>query len=108
MKKNNKGSVKSLSPLLPYLRKYSLPLLSGFIFILIQNYSLVRIPFFMKNILDEIVTENRFFIISGLMVNVLIYTFIEAVSLYLMRKIIISVSRKIEYEIRQRLYNLLL
>lgn len=107
-KGNNRGSIKSLYPLLPYLRKYLVPLLSGFVFILIQNYSLVRIPFYMKNILDEIVSANRFFIISGLMVKVLIFTFIEAVSLYLMRKIIISVSRKIEYEIRKRLYNLLL
>ncbi len=108
MKGNNKGSFKSLNPLLPYLRRYFMPLLSGFIFILIQNYSLVKIPFYMKTILDEIVAANRFHVISGLMVNVLIYTFIEAVSLYLMRKIIISVSRKIEYEIRQRLYNSLL
>lgn len=108
MKESSKGSIKSLSPLLPYIRKYAAPLLTGFLFILIQNYSLVRIPFYMKSILDEIVAENRFYIISGFMLNVLFYTLIEAVSLYLMRKIIISVSRKIEYEIRKRLYNTLL
>ena len=108
MKNKNKGSFRSLYPLIPYVKKYTLPLLSGFLFILVQNYSLVKIPLFMKGLLDEIVGENRFFIISGFMINVLIFTFIEAGSLYLMRKIIISVSRKIEYEIRKRLYNTLL
>jgi len=104
----NSGSIKSLKPLLPYIRKYSIPLIIGFFFILIQNFSLVKIPFYMKSILDEIVTKNRFYILSDLMMKVFFFTIIEAVSLYLMRKIIISVSRKIEYEIRKRLYNLLL
>ncbi len=108
MKDKNKGSFRSLYPLIPYVKKYTIPLLSGFLFILVQNYCLVKIPVFMKGLLDEIVGENRFYIISGFMINVLIYTFIEAGSLYLMRKIIISVSRKIEYEIRKRLYNTLL
>jgi len=103
-----KSSARSLYPLLPYIRKYMLPLLTGFVFILIQNYSLVKIPLFMRGILDEIVGQNRFYIISRLMINVMVFTFIEAVSLYLMRKIIISVSRKIEYEIRKRLFNTLL
>lgn len=62
----------------------------------------------MKGLLDEIVGDNRFPVISALMIKVIIFTFIEAVSLFLMRKIIISVSRKIEYEIRRRLYNTLL
>ncbi|MEN8222384.1 MAG: ABC transporter ATP-binding protein [Acidobacteriota bacterium] len=108
MKEKNKGSVRSLYPLIPYVKKYTLLLLSGFLFILIQNYSLVKIPAFMKGLLDEIVGGNRFHVISGFMVKVIIFTLIEAVSLYLMRKIIISVSRKIEYEIRRRLYNTLL
>jgi len=108
LKGKNKGSFRALYPLIPYIKKYTLPLLGGFLFILIQNYSLVKIPFFMKSLLDEIVGENKFYVISGLMIKVIVFTFIEAVSLYLMRKIIISVSRKIEYEIRKRLYNTLL
>ncbi len=108
LKNSNNGSIKSLRPLLPYIRKYATPLFVGFLFILIQNYCLVKIPFFLKTILDEIVSENRFYIISDLMIKVLLYVLVEAVSLYLMRKIIISVSRKIEYEIRQKLFNLLL
>ncbi len=108
LKNGNSGSLKSLYPLLSYLRKYSFQLLIGFLFIFIQNYSLVRIPVYMKGILDEIVNENRFFIIADMMSSILLFTFIEAVSLYLMRKIIISVSRKIEYKIRQKLFDTLL
>lgn len=108
MKKKNNGSFRALYPLVPYVKKYTLPLLGGFLFILIQNYSLVKIPVFMKGLLDEIIGENRFHMISEFMVKVMVFTFIEAISLYLMRKIIISVSRKIEYEIRKRLYNTLL
>ena len=108
MKKDDSGSVRSLHPLVPYIRKYSFPLFAGFLFILVQNYSLVRIPIYLKGILDEIVSANRFFVISDLMVKVMLYSLIEAVSLYLMRNIITGVSRKIEYELRQRLYDILL
>lgn len=108
MDRKGKGSVRIFASLLPYLMEYKWSLLAGFLFIFIQNYGLVKIPFYMKNLLDEIIHRNRLNIITGFMINVFLFTIIVAVSLYLMRKIIISVSRKIEYKIRKKIYGKLL
>lgn len=62
----------------------------------------------MKRILDEIVKLNRIDIIISLSVKIFIYTIIVAISLFLMRRIIIGISRKIEYKIRNGLFSKLL
>ncbi|MEN8152837.1 MAG: ABC transporter ATP-binding protein [Acidobacteriota bacterium] len=108
MESKGKGPLKTLSSLLPYILEYKWPLLAGFIFIFIQNFCLVKIPLYMKNILDEIIQKNRLQIITGFMIRVFVFTIIVAASLYLMRRIIISVSRKIEYKMRKDIYNKLL
>jgi ATP-binding cassette subfamily B protein len=80
----------------------------GFFFMLVQNYSYMRVPRFMRDILDEIAGQNRGTVIRSSIVDIVIYTALLAVSLFLMRKLIIGVSRKIEYRLRQDIYHKLL
>ena len=100
--------MKELKSLYPFIKKYLLFLLLGFVFIFIQNLGMVKIPGTIKSILDEIVGKNREKEIVNGIVKVLILTVIVAVSLFLMRKIIIGISRKIEYDIRKKLFRKLI
>ncbi len=100
--------MKELKSLLPFIKKYIFSILLGFIFIFIQNFGMVKIPGTIKSILDEIVGKNRKSIIINDIIKVLVITIFVAISLFLMRKIIIGVSRKIEYDIRKKLFAKLL
>lgn len=74
----------------------------------VQNYSFMKIPGYLREILDEIGGANRWPAIWPLMIYVLIYTVVLAVALFLMRKLIIGVSRKIEYQMREKLFQQIL
>ncbi len=100
--------MKELKSLLPFIKKNIFSILLGFIFIFIQNFGMVKIPGTIKSILDEIVGKNRESLIIKDIVKVLVLTIFVAISLFLMRKIIIGVSRKIEYDIRKKLFAKLL
>lgn len=63
---------------------------------------------YLQIILDEISSKNRGNVIVTNSLYILIYTVIMAVSLFLMRKLLIAVSRKIEYELREKIYHKLL
>jgi ATP-binding cassette subfamily B protein len=101
-------AIKSLKTLIPYLRKYSYQLSLGFVFIVLQNYGYVQVPKYMKKILNEISGANNPQAILKYAVFALFYTLFTALSMFLMRKLIIGVSRKIEYSLRKDLYNKLL
>lgn len=62
----------------------------------------------MQIILDEIGHQNRSKVIYSNIIKIIIFTAIMATSLFLMRKLIIGVSRKIEFELRERIYHKLL
>ena len=94
--------------MIPYLKRYWWELGLGFFFMIAQNYSMMRVPGFLRHILDEISGQNRTQIIRKNMLLTLIFIAIMAVSLFLMRKLIIGVSRKIEYMMRKDLYHRLL
>jgi ATP-binding cassette subfamily B multidrug efflux pump len=100
--------IKALKTLVPYLKKHSGVLLIGFIFMLVQNYSYMKVPQYMREMLDEISGKNHTQIIYKKIIYIIIYTLILAVALFLMRKLIIGVSRKIEYELRKNIYHKLL
>jgi len=102
---------KSLSPLktlLPYLAQYRTWLLFGFAFMLLHNYGYMKAPEYLQRILDEITTTNRMNIITDQLFFIGLYIILICGSMFLMRKLIISVSRKIEYDLRQRIYRQLL
>ncbi len=75
---------------------------------LVQNFSYLEVPWYMRVILDEIGGQNRAPVVLRSIFYILLFTAIMAVSLFLMRKLIIGVSRKIEYELRERLNHKLL
>jgi ATP-binding cassette subfamily B multidrug efflux pump len=75
---------------------------------LAQNFSYMKVPQYMREMLDEISGQNRAPVIQQKIFYIFLYTLILAVSLFLMRKLIIGVSRKIEYELRKKIYHKLL
>jgi len=94
--------------LLPYLRKYRWPLLAGFLFMLVQNYCYLLVPEYMKRVLDEVTGPNRSGVIAGDVLRAILFTLVTGLAMYWMRKLIIGVSRRIEYDLRERLYGQLL
>lgn len=100
--------MKNLKTLIPLLQRHSLELFVGFLFMLAQNYGYMKTPVYMKKALDEIAGDNRFSVISSDLIMIAFYTLLTVVSMFLMRKLIIGVSRKIEYTLREKLYHKLL
>lgn len=101
-------SPRNLKILLPYLRRYRTPLTVGFVFMLLQNFGYMKVPEYIQQILDEVTHHNRTDIIVHGLIMVGVYTLVTCVSMFLMRQLIIGASRKIEYELRERIYNKLL
>ncbi len=97
-----------LKALIPYLRRYALELIVGFAFMLLQNYSLMKSPIYMNHALDEIIGQNRGNLLLADMLYIALYTAVTFGSMFVMRKLIIGVSRKIEYDLRERLYRKIL
>ncbi|MCP4219547.1 MAG: ABC transporter ATP-binding protein [bacterium] len=93
---------------MPYLKHHAGTLTVGFIFLLLQNYGYLKVPQYLRIILDEISGQNRYDTIFAGILQVFLYTAVMGISLFLMRKLIIGVSRKIEYDLRKAIYNKLL
>ena len=82
-----------------YLKSHYPVLLGGFAFMILQNYGYSRVPLYIQKILDEIIGANRFSEIRSYTLYALFFGALTAFCMYLMRKMIISVSRKIEYSL---------
>ena len=93
---------------IPYFRKYWFLLTVGFSFLLIQNYALTLIPKYVKLAMNEVTRDNRIDFLNRYLTLILVFTFVACLTMFLMRKCIISVSRYIEYELRGRLFNKLM
>ena len=63
---------------------------------------------YMKKVLDEITQANRFHVILPYLLLILAYTVLTVVSMFIMRKLIIGASRRIEYALREQIYHTLL
>ncbi len=100
--------MKNLKTLIPFIKQHAVELTVGFLFMLLQNYGYLKSPFYMKKVLDEITGDNRLDVILFDLGMIVLYTAITFVSMVLMRKLIISASRKMEYALREKLYHKLL
>lgn len=100
--------MKNLKLLLPFLKQHAVELLAGFGFMLLQNFSYMQTPAYIQRALDEITGQNRFAAIRPDLLMIVFYTVLTVISMYLMRKLIIGASRKIEYTLREKLYQKLL
>jgi ATP-binding cassette subfamily B protein len=76
----------------------------GFFFLILQNFGYLKIPALTQKILDEIIGRNRMEVLKPLFWQTFFYIGVLAVSLYFMRDLIIGVSRKIEFHLREMLY----
>jgi len=75
---------------------------------LMQNYAMMRVAGFIKQVVDEIGGQNRFPVIGRHFIHIFLFTLVLVVSLFLMRKLIISASRKIEFRLREKIFGKLL
>ncbi|MBI4474057.1 MAG: ABC transporter ATP-binding protein, partial [Acidobacteria bacterium] len=93
-----------LSRLTSYIRRHTSRLLAGFICIIITNIFLVVTPWVMGNAVDSLyqsLTREILIYYAGLIIVIAI---LEGVFRFLMRRLIIGVSRDIEYELRNDLF----
>ncbi len=97
-----------MKTLLPYLKKHWLFLTAGFLFMLLYNYGLMKVPVFIQAVLDEIIKENRAAIIHDNFIKIGLFILLVVICLFMMRKLIIGVSRRIEYCLRERIFNKLM
>lgn len=74
----------------------------------VQNYALSQIPHFIKKALDEVNGKNQSLFLIEYIIWALVFTLITCAAMFLMRKYIISVSRYIEYELRDSLFKKLM
>jgi ATP-binding cassette subfamily B multidrug efflux pump len=107
--------MKSLSHLNKYFVKYKWRFLLGIVFVIVSNYFGVQMPLYLKTSIDsllkgDILTENGW--LSGVALLSLklggIYMFLSLCSgffLFLMRQTIIIMSRLIEYDLKNEIFD---
>src|SRR5256714_3670156 len=96
--------VKSLKPLAPYLWKYRWPLIWGGVCVLANNGIAVLFPKVIGTAIDSLhigVTRESLRVFSLLIVAIMLS---KGIFQYLTRKIMIGVSRDIEYDLRNDLF----
>lgn len=103
-----RGGLAAFHRLLPELRRHLLPLSAGFLFMLGQNWGMRRVPEYFRRVVDEVTAANRREVVFGLLGEAALFIAVTVLCLFLMRQLIIGVSRKIEYGLRRSLYEKLL
>lgn len=104
--------MKSLSYLNKYLLKYKWRLILGVIFIIISNYFGVEMPKLVKNAVNDFLkvveTTNEFNTVFWLSLKIaglyMLFSFGKGFFLFLQRQMIIIVSRLIEYDLKNEIY----
>lgn len=113
--------MKSLRSLNKYFFKYKWQLLLGVLFVIASNYFHIKMPVFLKDVIDSIISGNGEPIeVAGLKISLdtsdvlmaavyigLVYMsliLLKSIFLFFMRQTIIKVSRHIEYDIKNELY----
>ncbi|PJB82258.1 MAG: hypothetical protein CO090_02665 [Acidobacteria bacterium CG_4_9_14_3_um_filter_49_7] len=69
-----------------------------------QNYTISKIPAYMRGMLDEITGANRLPVIMENIKMAVLFTALTVISMYAMRQLIIGVSRKIEFQLRSDIF----
>lgn len=92
----------ALKKIFPYVKKYKWQVILGFLFVTISNVFSTIIPKFVGKAID-IISSGKFNIQDVLwqIFWLLLFTLFSGLFMYLTRKMIIVVSRRIEYELRR-------
>ena len=94
--------------LVPYIRKYFFLYALGFVFMILHNYGYLKLTDGFKQTLSYITTENTRETTLYYLGLTFFYLFFTVFFMYAMRYLIIGNSRKIEYDIRKKLFDKLL
>ena len=97
------SSIRPLKRLWPYLRRYKGPMIFGFFCVMLSNAFQVISPEIVKRAIDALQAGIGTGY-SKYAWQILGAVFLQAVFLFLMRRVMIGVSRDIEYELRNDLY----
>ena len=104
--------MKSLKHLNKYFLKYKWHFLLGILFTIISNYFGVRMPLFVKSTVDSLMSNvNIDSINDALLVSLkiggiyMLLSIAKGFFLFLMRQTIIVMSRHIEYDLKNEIYN---
>jgi len=95
---------KSLRPLFPYLKKYRLSYIFGTICVFFNNGVWILFPLVLRRAIDDLnqgVTQHKLLIYSLLLVAV---AAIKSIFQFLTRWIVIGISREIEFDLRNDLF----
>lgn len=93
-----------LSRLLVYIQRYRTRLILGVVCVTLSNVAATLSPLFLKHTIDSLgqtISEERLLFFSSLIV---LFAVLEGIFLFLMRRIMIGVSRYLEYDLRNDLF----
>ena len=96
--------LKSLGPLLPYFKKYRLSYVIGAACVLFQNGAAVLFPLVIKHAIDGLnagVVRHRLVIFASQLLGLIA---LKGIFSYLTRSVVIGVSREIEFDLRNDLF----
>ena len=96
--------MKSLRRLLPYLRRHQRPLSFGLFCLLVTTALSVASPWVLRYAVDDLtraITHSKLLVYAGLLMGLVL---LEGVFRYYMRRVLISTSRRIEYELRDDIF----
>lgn len=96
--------LKDLQPLVPYMRRYRRSFFWGGVSVVLSNLIWIFFPQVIRAAIDDLnagVTQRKIWLYAGLLVGI---AFAKGVFLFLTRWIIIGVSRDIEFDLRNDLF----
>jgi len=103
--------MKSLSYLNKYFFKYKWHMLLGIIFMIISNYFGVQMPIFLKDTIDSLFqfttpksTSEIIWILIQIGGTYIFLSFMKGLFLFFLRQSIIKMSRYIEYDLKNEIY----
>jgi ATP-binding cassette, subfamily B, multidrug efflux pump len=101
--------MKELLALLPYLRTYRVLIIWGLVMVVIANLFSLAAPYFVKEAIDALgspgVTRRTLFNYAALIVGAAL---VGGAARYAMRELLNGVSRKVEFDLRNRFFDHLL
>ncbi len=95
---------RHLLGLIPYLKKYQALLIFGATMVLLTNVVAVIFPWILRNAIDRLYQEISRDILLYYALLMIAASGLEGMFRFLMRRILIGVSRKIEYDLRNDLF----
>ena len=110
--KIGKYRMKSLSYLNKYFIKYKWHMLLGVLFIILSNYFGVQMPMFVKSTVDDLFktadlknSSNFFTLLLKIGGFYMFLAFMKGFFLFCLRQSIIIMSRLVEYDLKNEIYN---